>query len=324
MLRVILPMLGEHRRRDTVEALVARYVQAWLAPMRTEETEETEVLPLAESVLGAADWAEIDAAFQTHRDPLTGFEADAVCPALCRKIPQALPPSSGIGGALEALAGSGPPKFAAQRSQASPGHRRGRSAPRPPHDTRGASFVARLRCRGNSSSSLDAHQGRRRAPALPRRVNPIKPCRPDEIHIRHARRPVWRHRPRLGRCGRRRRHAEARRRQQLHDLPPHRPGANGPDGLPPIGPAWPDVAAQYRGLNGAPGQLTRTVMTGFNPQASHWKAKVSGLAMPPNEVACKEAAARVPFGWVLALDAWKQTSGAPPARSAKPGTSTLQ
>ena len=303
MLRVILPMLGEHRRRDTVEALVARYVQAWLAPMRTEETE---VLPLAESVLGAADWAEIDAAFQTHRDPLTGFEADAVCPALCRKIPQALPPSSGIGGALEALAGSGPPKFAAQRSQASPGHRRGRSALRPPHDTRGASFVARLRCRGNSSSSLDAHQGRRRAPALPRRVNPIKPCRPDEIHALHARRPV------------------RRRRQRLHDLPPHRPGANGPDGLPPIGPAWPDVAAQYRGLNGAPGQLTRTVMTGFNPQASHWNAKVSGLAMPPNEVACKEAAARVPFGWVLALDAWKQTSGAPPARSAKPGTSTLQ
>ena len=113
MLRVILPMLGEHRRRDTVEALVARYVQAWLAPMRTEETE---VLPLAESVLGAADWAEIDAAFQTHRDPLTGFEADVVYQALFRKILQALPASSGIGGALEALAGSGPPKFAAQRS----------------------------------------------------------------------------------------------------------------------------------------------------------------------------------------------------------------
>ena len=110
-------MMGEtdqrNARRDTFEALVARYMQSWLAHMRTEETE---VLPLAESVLGADDWAEIDAAFQTHRDPLTGFEADVVYQALFRKILQALPASSGIGGALEALAGSGPPKFAAQRS----------------------------------------------------------------------------------------------------------------------------------------------------------------------------------------------------------------
>ena len=110
-------MMGEtdqrNARRDTLEALVTRYLQAWLVHMRTEETE---VLPLAESVLGATDWAEIDAAFQTHRDPLTGFEADVVYQALFRKILQALPASSGIGGALEALAGSGPPKFAAQRS----------------------------------------------------------------------------------------------------------------------------------------------------------------------------------------------------------------
>ena len=111
-----LEMMGEtdqrHARRDTFEALVGRYMQSWLAHMRTEETE---VLPLAESVLGADDWAEIDAAFQSHRDPLTGFEAKVVYQALFRKILQALPPSGGIGGALEALAGTGPPKFAAQR-----------------------------------------------------------------------------------------------------------------------------------------------------------------------------------------------------------------
>ena len=83
------------------------------------------------------------------------------------------------------------------------------------------------------------------------------------------------------------------------------PGAKGLDGLPPIGPAWPDVAAKYWGANGAPEQLTRTVMTGSNPQASRWKGKVSGLAMLPNEVAFKEADACVPFGWVLAQDAWK-------------------
>ena len=100
-------------RRDTLEALMTGYMQSWLAHMRTEETE---ILPLAESVLGADDWAELDAAFMANRDPLTGFKAEAVYQALFRKILQALPDSSGIGGALEALAGSGPPKFAAQRS----------------------------------------------------------------------------------------------------------------------------------------------------------------------------------------------------------------
>jgi len=99
-------------RRDTFEASMTRYMQSWLAHMRTEEAE---ILPLAESVLGADDWAELDAAFRSNRDPLTGFEADAVYQALFRKILKALPVSSGIGGALEALAGSGPPKFAPQR-----------------------------------------------------------------------------------------------------------------------------------------------------------------------------------------------------------------
>jgi cytochrome c len=80
------------------------------------------------------------------------------------------------------------------------------------------------------------------------------------------------------------------------------PGAKGPDGLPPIAPAWRDVAEQYRGKRGALDQLTTTVMTGSNPYASHWKGKVSGLAMPPNAVAIKEAEARALVGWILALE----------------------
>ena len=83
------------------------------------------------------------------------------------------------------------------------------------------------------------------------------------------------------------------------------PGAKGPDGLPPIGPAWRDVAARYRTVAGAQDQLTHTVMTGSNPYSSHWKGKVSGLAMPPNEVAIKEADARMLVGWILKLDAPK-------------------
>jgi len=83
------------------------------------------------------------------------------------------------------------------------------------------------------------------------------------------------------------------------------PGAKGPDGLAPIGPAWRDVAVRYRGAAGAQDQLTRTVMTGSNPYSSHWKGKASGLAMPPNEVAIKEADARLLVGWILKLDAPK-------------------
>lgn len=81
------------------------------------------------------------------------------------------------------------------------------------------------------------------------------------------------------------------------------PGAKGPDGLPPVGPPWRDVAQQYRGHTDALENLTRTVMKGSNPYESHWKGKASGLAMPPNAVAIQEADARELVRWILALDA---------------------
>jgi len=79
------------------------------------------------------------------------------------------------------------------------------------------------------------------------------------------------------------------------------PGAKGPDGLAPIGPAWRDVAAKYKGDKQALGALTHTVLTGSNPYESHWKGKASGLAMPPNAVAIKEADARNLVQWILGL-----------------------
>ncbi len=84
------------------------------------------------------------------------------------------------------------------------------------------------------------------------------------------------------------------------------PGGKGPDGLPPIGPAWRDVAAKYKGAKGAQAQLTATVMKGSNPYDSHWKGQASGLAMPPNAVAIKEADAKKLVGWILALEAPKK------------------
>jgi cytochrome c len=80
------------------------------------------------------------------------------------------------------------------------------------------------------------------------------------------------------------------------------PGGKGPDGLAPIGPAWREVSLKYKGQNDAVAKLTHTVMTGSNPYESHWKGKVSGLAMPPNAVAIKEADAKKLVGWILALE----------------------
>ena len=78
-------------------------------------------------------------------------------------------------------------------------------------------------------------------------------------------------------------------------------GAKGPEGLAPIGPAWKDVSAKYKGDKKAADTLTQTVLKGSNPYESHWKGKASGLAMPPNAVAIKEADARQLVKWILGL-----------------------
>jgi len=84
------------------------------------------------------------------------------------------------------------------------------------------------------------------------------------------------------------------------------PGGKGPDGLAPIGPAWREVSAKYKGQKDAQAKLTHVVLTGSNPYDSHWKGKVSGLAMPPNAVAIKEADAKKLVGWILSLEAGKK------------------
>jgi cytochrome c len=80
------------------------------------------------------------------------------------------------------------------------------------------------------------------------------------------------------------------------------PGAKGPNGMAPIGPAWRDVAAKYKSVKGAQQQLTATVMAGSSPYESHWKDKVSGLSMPPNKVAISEVDAAQLVSWILALE----------------------
>lgn len=83
------------------------------------------------------------------------------------------------------------------------------------------------------------------------------------------------------------------------------PGAKGPNGMAPIGPAWRDVAAKYKAQKGAQQQLTATVLAGSSPYESHWKDKVSGLSMPPNKVAISEPDAAKLVSWILALEVKK-------------------
>lgn len=73
------------------------------------------------------------------------------------------------------------------------------------------------------------------------------------------------------------------------------------DGSLPIGPAWEDVAIQYKDKPGAADFLTRIVLEGSNPYSSHWKNKAAGLAMPPNAVAITEGDARQVVFWILSL-----------------------
>ena len=61
-------LLGASRRQAFTEA-IGRYVDFYLDHMHLEEAV---ILPEAEKVLSAADWADIDAAFARNADPLTG------------------------------------------------------------------------------------------------------------------------------------------------------------------------------------------------------------------------------------------------------------
>ncbi len=87
-------LLGPSRRQAFSEAL-DRYVDFYLDHMHLEESV---VLPEAEKVLTAADWAEIDAAFEQNADPLTGhYPPSADYERLFGLIVQSAPAPIGLG-----------------------------------------------------------------------------------------------------------------------------------------------------------------------------------------------------------------------------------
>jgi hemerythrin-like domain-containing protein len=86
-------MLGESRRA-AFETAMSQYVDFYLDHMSLEERE---ILPLAERVLTAEDWRELDEAFGRNRDPLTGYRPEREYEALFTRIVNIVPAPIGLG-----------------------------------------------------------------------------------------------------------------------------------------------------------------------------------------------------------------------------------
>lgn len=87
-------LLGESRR-EPFDVATRRYLSFYLEHMRLEETV---ILPAALKVLSAADWKDIDAAFETNCDPLTGkYPRDPLYDQLFTRIVNHAPAPIGLG-----------------------------------------------------------------------------------------------------------------------------------------------------------------------------------------------------------------------------------
>ena len=87
-------------RRAAFESAMQDYIDAYLDHIGTEERV---VLPLAERVLSAADWAELDTAFMKNRDPLTRRHGDDAYRPVFKRILMTAAAPIGLGPAMEAM-----------------------------------------------------------------------------------------------------------------------------------------------------------------------------------------------------------------------------
>jgi hemerythrin-like domain-containing protein len=84
-------------RRVAFETAAKRYIDAYMTHMRLEETD---ILPVAQLVLSDEDWKELDAAFETNCDPLTGkYPRDPAYDRLFTRIVMNAPAPIGLGDA---------------------------------------------------------------------------------------------------------------------------------------------------------------------------------------------------------------------------------
>ena len=88
-------LVGESRR-PAFEQSAKKYLDFYLEHMRLEEMV---ILPAAQKVLSDTDWKELDAAFATNCDPLTGkYPRDPVYDRLFTHIVMRAPAPIGLGG----------------------------------------------------------------------------------------------------------------------------------------------------------------------------------------------------------------------------------
>jgi hemerythrin-like domain-containing protein len=90
-------LIGDSRRPAFVQS-IDEYVGFYLAHMRTEEQQ---ILPAALQSLPPADWAELDAVIQAHRDPLASGAHDPGYDRLFTRIVLSAPAPVGVGAPLE-------------------------------------------------------------------------------------------------------------------------------------------------------------------------------------------------------------------------------
>ena len=85
--------MGESRHQAFSDAL-DHFIEFYAHHMQVEEKE---VLPLADSLLTEDDWVMVNAAFEEHRDPLTGHKPSEEYQALFEKILERAPAPIGLG-----------------------------------------------------------------------------------------------------------------------------------------------------------------------------------------------------------------------------------
>jgi hemerythrin-like domain-containing protein len=89
-------LMGEPRRAPFIAA-AQEYVRFYLEHMRIEESQ---LLPAAERCFSDADWAELDTAFATDRDPLAVGTHDTGLDRLFTRIVMSTPAPIGVGPTL--------------------------------------------------------------------------------------------------------------------------------------------------------------------------------------------------------------------------------
>ncbi len=86
-------VMGESRR-SAFEDLAKSYVDGYLQHMIIEERH---IMPVADKVLTAEDWRELDEAFMVNKDPLTGHSPDEDYRELFTRIVNLVPAPVGLG-----------------------------------------------------------------------------------------------------------------------------------------------------------------------------------------------------------------------------------